>query len=191
MEKTISDQLIENTIKDVLKLIGENPDREGLLETPERVRRSFQKLFEGYLKKAEDVLKTDFKEFGAYDGIVILKDIDFYSTCEHHILPFFGKVHLGYIPDKKVVGVSKIARLIDIHARRLQIQERMTADIAADFNRVVQPTGIGIVIEAQHFCMKARGVERQNSMMVTSTMLGKFREDLNVRQEFLQLIKEN
>ena len=191
MEKSVTEVLIEDKLKNILELIGEDPDREGLVKTPERVRKSFQKLFEGYNKKAEDILKTDFMEFGAYDGIIILKNIDFYSNCEHHMLPFFGKAHLGYIPNKKVVGVSKIARLVDMHARRLQIQERLTADIAADFNNIVQPIGVGIILEAQHFCMKSRGVEKQNSIMTTSTMLGKFREDLNVRQEFLHLIKEN
>ena len=156
MEKSVTEVLIEDKLKNILELIGEDPDREGLVKTPERVRKSFQKLFEGYNKKAEDILKTDFMEFGAYDGIIILKNIDFYSNCEHHMLPFFGKAHLGYIPNKKVVGVSKIARLVDMHARRLQIQERLTADIAADFNNIVQPIGVGIILEAQHFCMELR-----------------------------------
>ena len=187
-EKALNDAKL-NVVKSMINTIGDNIEREGLVDTPKRVIKSWGKLYEGYDMTAEDVLTVEFNEYGLYDGMVILKDLEFYSTCEHHMLPFFGKAHVAYIPDKNVTGVSKLARLVDVHARRLQIQERMTADIANDLQRVVTPLGVGVVVEAQHFCMKARGVEKQNSIMITSSMIGLFREDINVRQEFLQLIK--
>jgi GTP cyclohydrolase I len=151
------------------------------------VVRSWEELYSGYGQTAEKALKTTFLE-GACDEMVLLRNIDFYSTCEHHMLPFFGKVHIGYLPDKKVVGVSKLVRLVNVFARRLQIQERMTSEIADSFMEVVQPRGIMVVVEAQHFCMKARGVRLENSMMVTSALRGVFRDSPQSRPEFLALI---
>jgi GTP cyclohydrolase I len=176
-------------IKKILEYIGENPDREGLKDTPKRVVNSWKEIYGGYTKKAEDILKVGFKEFGNYDELIILKDCEFYSTCEHHMLPFFGKVSIAYLPSRKVVGISKLARLVDMHANRLQIQEKMTADIANDIKRILKPRGVAVIVEAQHFCMKARGVRKRESLMVTSSMLGSFRTNYNLRQEFLQLIK--
>lgn len=180
---------IENYLKRILLFLGEDPLREGLLGTPERIRKSWEKLFGGYKQKAEDILEVQFQECGEYDEMIILKDIDFFSTCEHHFLPIIGKAHIAYIPKKGVVGISKLARLVEIHSRRLQIQEKMTADIANDFMRIVDPMGVGVFIEAQHFCIASRGVEKINSKMVTSSLLGVFREKPEVRSEFLGLCK--
>lgn len=184
------EDVLQEAIRKVFEYGGLDPYNEGLRDTPKRVINAWKKLCEGYSKKAEDILVTDFNEFGDnYNGMVLLKDIEFYSTCEHHLLPFFGKAHFAYIPDKKVVGVSKIARLVDMHARRLQIQERMTTDIVNDFNRIVKPNGCALVLEAQHFCMKSRGVEKQNSIMFTSSMTGLFEKQFENRQEFMNLIR--
>ena len=171
----------------LLSYIGEDPAREGLVDTPARVIRSYEELYGGYSVRAEDVLKATFTECGEYDEMVLLRSVDFFSTCEHHMLPFFGKVSVGYIPGKKVVGISKLARLVEVHARRLQIQERMTADIAADLERVLHPQGVAVIVEAQHFCMTSRGVEKANAKMVTSKLTGVFREDPTARAEFLKL----
>ncbi len=179
--------MIKESIKNILKAIGENPDREGLLDTPARVERSYNKLFGGYKQSASDVLKTSFKE-GSCDEMVILKDIEFYSTCEHHLLPFFGAISIGYLPADKVVGVSKLARLVEVYARRAQIQERLTTQIADSIMQELDAKGAIVICEAQHFCMTARGVEKQKSKMITSALRGKFNEAA-VRQEFLQLIK--
>ncbi len=180
-------------IKKILQYLGENPDREGLLKTPDRVVKSWDTLFGGYLLKPESVLEVTFKECSQYDEMIILRDIEFYSTCEHHMLPFFGKVHVAYLPELgdscKVVGVSKLARLVDIHARRLQIQERMTQDIAMDLEKAINARGVGVIVEAQHFCMTSRGVQKKHSIMSTSAMRGEFRTIPMVRQEFLQLVK--
>lgn len=182
-----SKESIEKKLADILEYIGDDPNREGLLETPSRIRKSWDKLFGGYKQKPEDVLKI-FKE-GACDEMVILKNVEFYSVCEHHFLPFFGQLHVGYLPNEKVIGISKLARLAEIYARRLQIQERMVAQIADDIVKYLDPKGVMVVAEGVHFCMTSRGVEKQNSIMVTSALRGAFREDAKIRDEFLNLVK--
>lgn len=183
-----SAQAAENTVKEMLKYIGEDPEREGLRDTPKRVVRSWDKLYGGYKQTAESILGTSFTEYGNYDEMIVLKDIDFFSTCEHHLLPIIGRAHVAYIPDGKVVGISKLARLVEMHARRLQIQERMTSDIAMDLQRILQPRGVAVLIEAQHYCIKARGIEKVNSLMVTSKLLGVFKESPTAKEEFLSVI---
>lgn len=177
---------IEKHIEAILKAIGEDPNREGLIETPQRVARSYEKLFSGYDKNPADVV-TVFDNEG-YDEMVIARDIEFYSFCEHHMIPFFGRAHIGYIPNGKIIGVSKMPRILEIFARRLQNQERLTAQVADSLMELLKPKGVGVVIEAQHLCMMSRGVEKQNSMMVTSTVRGLFKKNLNTRSEFLRLI---
>lgn len=183
----INEHTIEKNIKEIFKFIGEDPEREGLLGTPDRMIRSWNKLFGGYKKDGKKVLSTTFVE-GTCDEMVILKDIQFYSTCEHHFLPFYGKVSIAYIPNGKVVGISKLARLVEAFSRRLQIQERMTTQIADTINNVLEAKGVMVVVEGQHFCMTSRGVEKQESKMVTNAIRGAF-EDSEVRQEFLMTIK--
>ncbi len=170
----------------ILGIIGDNPRREGLIETPKRVVNSWEQLFAGYGANVADVMKV-FKE-DACDEMVILKDIEFYSTCEHHMIPFFGKISIGYIPDGRVLGISKLARLVEIFARRLQIQEKLVGQIADAMMEHLKPKGVIVVAEAKHLCMVARGVEKQNSVMVTSAIRGEFKEH-DVRAEFLSLIK--
>ena len=177
---------IESNIVRLLEYIGENPNREGLKETPDRVARAYKEWFGGYKKNPDDIMKVFTSEND--DQIVVVKNIDFYSHCEHHMAPFYGQVHIGYLPNGKVLGVSKFARLVEIFARRLQIQERMTDQIARSIDTYLKPQGVGVVIEGIHLCMRSRGVEKQNSIMTTSAMLGAFREREGVRQEFLKLI---
>jgi len=173
--------------KDLLSRIGENPDREGLLDTPDRAAKAMEFLTRGYRQKLEDVIND--AVFTVDDNhMIIVKDIELYSLCEHHMLPFFGKCHIGYIPEGKVLGVSKLARIVDLFARRLQIQERLTNQVASSLMETIAPEGVGVVIEAQHLCMMMRGVEKQNSCMVTSAMLGSFRREQSTRNEFLKLI---
>ena len=179
----------ENCVRGLLEYIGQDPSREGLKDTPKRVIKSYNKLFGGYMITAEQVLGTSFEEFGDYDEMIILKDIDYFSTCEHHILPFSGKAHIAYIPNKKVVGISKLARLVEMHSRRLQIQERMTADIALDIERILEPLGVAVLVEGQHYCIKARGVEKINSIMTTSKLTGVFRK-IEVREDFFSLVRK-
>ncbi len=175
-------------IDKLLKAIGEDPGREGLRKTPERVARSLAYLTRGYDQDPYEVLgDAVFSE--CYDEMVLVKDIDVFSLCEHHLLPFFGRCHVAYIPTRKIAGLSKIARLVDIYARRLQVQERMTREIGRCIEEVLAPEGVGVVIEAHHMCMMMRGVEKQNSIAVTSCMLGSFRNDHKVRMEFLDLIR--
>jgi len=181
-------QAIEDKIKELLSFIGDDPDREGLIKTPYRMRKSWEKIFGGYRQKAQDVLKTTFID-GSCNEMVILKDIEFYSTCEHHFLPFTGKISIGYIPNGKVVGVSKLARLVEIYARRLQIQERMTGQIADDIMKYIEAEGCIVICEAQHLCMTSRGVEKQQSKMITSAVRGVFLSQVQTREEFLSLIK--
>lgn len=176
-----------DTIKDILLSVGEDPTREGLLDTPKRVVKSWNELYKGYNQKAEDIL-TVFSSDG-YDQIVLLKDIEVYSMCEHHMLPFIGKAHVAYIPDKKIVGISKLARLVDIYARRLQIQERIGQQVTDDLMRLLNPRGAACIIEAQHLCMLMRGVNKQNSVMVTSSLKGVFLTDFSAKEELLKLIK--
>jgi GTP cyclohydrolase I len=174
--------------KDLLSKVGEDPGREGLLETPARAAKAMEFLTQGYQQKLEDVVNDAI--FTVDDNhMIIVKDIELYSLCEHHMLPFFGKCHIGYIPEGKVLGVSKLARIVDLFARRLQIQERLTNEVAQSIMNTLAPEGVGVVIEAQHLCMMMRGVEKQNSSMITSAMIGSFRKDVSTRNEFLQLIK--
>ncbi len=174
--------------KELLSKIGEDPSREGLLDTPDRAAKAMAFLTQGYHQKLEEVINNAI--FTVEDNhMVIVKDIELYSLCEHHMLPFFGKCHIGYIPEGKVLGVSKLARIVDLFARRLQIQERLTNQVAGTIMETLVPEGVGVVIEAKHLCMMMRGVEKQNSCMVTSAMLGSFRSDRATRNEFLQLIK--
>jgi len=174
-------------VRRVLEYIGEEPDREGLLETPDRVVRSWEQLYGGYGKDPKAILKV-FEE-DTSDEMVVLKDIEFYSTCEHHMIPFFGKAHIAYIPNGKVVGISKLARLLEVFARRLQIQERLCQQVTKVLMEELGAKGAACVLEAQHLCMLARGVEKQNSVMVTSSTVGAFRDDPATRAEFMNLIK--
>ena len=168
-------------IYDLIKAIGDNPDREGLLDTPKRVVKSWQTIFGGYKLTPEEVLTTQFSE--SYDEMVICKDIEFYSTCEHHLLPFYGKCHIGYLPNGKIVGLSKMPRLVEVFARRLQVQERLTEQIANSMMEILEPRGVGVFMEAKHHCVVCRGVQKQNSVMITSALKGLFSE-FNVKSEF-------
>jgi GTP cyclohydrolase IA len=179
---------LERAILDLLKEIGEDPSREGLERTPSRVAKALQYLTSGYGQNVHEVLNEAlFTE--EYDQMVVVKDIDFYSLCEHHLLPFFGKAHIAYMPGHKIVGLSKIPRLVEMFSRRLQVQERLTTQIAHTLNEVLEPRGVAVVVEALHMCMLMRGVEKQNSKAVTSAMLGAFRERPETRAEFMELIK--
>lgn len=176
-------------IRELIKAMGDDPNREGLKGTPERVVRSWDELYSGYYEDPAEILSTTFID-GSCDEMVILKDIEFYSTCEHHLLPFFGKVSIGYVPDQKVVGISKLARLVEVFSRRLQIQERMTTQIADAIMEHVEAKGAMVIVEAQHFCMTSRGVKKEQSLMVTSAIRGVFTEKkTEARSEFLKLIK--
>jgi GTP cyclohydrolase I len=178
---------VEDLVRQLLAEIGENPDREGLLRTPHRVAKAFEFLTSGYRMRLEDVINGAVFESAA-NNMIIVRDIEVYSLCEHHMLPFFGRCHVGYIASKQVLGVSKIARIVDLHARRLQIQERLTADIAREIMTVTKAEGIGVVMECRHLCMMMRGVEKQNSVLTTSSVLGSFHRDNATRTEFLNLI---
>jgi GTP cyclohydrolase I len=175
-------------IRNILSEIGEDPERDGLVKTPERVDRALRYLTSGYQKSAEELLNGALFDV-AYDEMVIVKDIEVFSLCEHHLLPFFGKCHVAYIPNGKIIGLSKIPRLVDMFARRLQVQERLTTQVAETIREKIRPKGVAVVIEAQHLCMIMRGVEKQNSVAVTSSMLGSFKSDQNTRNEFLNLVK--
>ena len=178
---------MEESVRKILKSIGEDPDREGLLDTPKRVRKSLEHLMQGYKQNPLEIIKTAiFHE--ECNHMIIVRDIEVYSMCEHHMLPFFGKCHIGYIAQDRIYGVSKLARLVDCFARRLQVQERLTQQIAASLMEPIQAEGVGVVIEAQHLCMMMRGVSKQNSKMMTSAMLGSFRREIATRSEFLRLI---
>lgn len=179
---------MEGLIREQLLLLGEDPSREGLLATPERVRTSLEFLTRGYRMTAGEVFgDAIFEE--SYRDMVVVKDIEMYSLCEHHLLPFFGRVHIGYIPNGKIVGLSKLPRLVDMYSRRLQVQERMTRQIAECLQRYLAPIGVAVVVDAAHLCMMMRGVEKQNSRATTSCMLGSFQTDSKTRAEFMQLIK--
>jgi GTP cyclohydrolase I len=186
MSRTVG---IRDHIRGVLAGLGEDPEREGLEKTPERVEKALKFLTQGYTQDPETILnKALFRV--PYDEMVIIKDIDVFSLCEHHLLPFFGKAHVAYIPNGKVVGLSKVPRLVDMFARRLQVQERLTVQIAEAIEAKIHPRGVGVVIEAMHFCMMMRGVEKQNSVAVTSCMRGLFRDQMQTREEFLALVKK-
>ena len=180
---------IEKLVKEILIEIGEDPNREGLLDTPKRVAKSYEFLFQGYNQNIDEVINNA-RFTIEHDDMILVKDIELYSMCEHHMLPFFGKCHIGYIPNGgKVLGVSKLARIVDMYSRRLQIQENLTKEIAQTIMDEIDALGVGVVIEAKHLCMMMRGVEKQNSNMTTSSMLGSFRTNQITRNEFLSLIK--
>ena len=184
---TLTSATFENLVREILVRLGEDPAREGLLRTPERVHHAFQFLTKGYQQDPDTMLKNALFTV-SYDEMVIVKDVEVFSLCEHHMLPFFGKVHVAYIPNGKVIGLSKIPRLIEIFSRRLQIQERLTTQIAETIQKAIQPQGVGVVIEARHLCMMMRGVAKQHSSAVISSMLGCFRDEQETRSEFLSLI---
>ena len=181
---------MQDIIGQLLAELGENPSREGLRDTPKRVEKALRFLTSGYTADVDAVLNNALFTVD-YNEMVIVKDIDYYSLCEHHLLPFFGKVHIAYIPNGKVIGLSKIPRLVDVFARRLQIQERMTNQIAETIREKIQPLGVAVVCEGTHLCMAMRGVEKQNSFAITSAMLGAFQSDARTRMEFLELIKRS
>jgi GTP cyclohydrolase I len=178
---------IEELTRGLLEEIGEDVERDGLVKTPERVAKAWGDLTSGYQMDAAEVLNGALFDV-AYDEMVIVKDIEVFSLCEHHLLPFFGKAHVAYIPRNKVIGLSKMARLVDMFARRLQVQERLTREVADAIQEAIQPAGVGVVVEARHLCMMMRGVEKQHSSAITSTMLGEFRENPTTREEFLSLV---
>jgi GTP cyclohydrolase I len=186
---TLTSASFEELVRETLVRLGEDPEREGLIRTPERVHKALEFLTRGYNEDPEAMLKKALFTV-TYDEMVIVKDVEVFSLCEHHMLPFFGKVHVAYIPNGKVIGLSKIPRLIEIFSRRLQIQERLTTQIAETIQKVIQPQGVSVVIEARHLCMMMRGVEKQHSQAVTSSMLGCFREEQETRTEFLSLIRQ-
>ena len=179
---------IEPRVAEILRALGEAPSREGLLDTPKRFTKSMQFLTSGYETSVEKVVGTALFEAESSE-MVIVKDIELYSLCEHHMLPFFGKAHIAYIPDKKIIGLSKIPRIVDVFSRRLQVQERLTAQVADALMEALKPLGVAVVIEAAHFCMMMRGVEKQNSKTITSAMRGEFFTDSTTRKEFLTLLK--
>ncbi|HCS29568.1 MAG TPA: GTP cyclohydrolase I FolE [Spongiibacteraceae bacterium] len=178
---------MEKAFTDIIKAVGENPEREGLLDTPKRAAKAFQFLTEGYRRSVDDIVNNALFESDCNE-MVIVSDIEMYSLCEHHLLPFIGKCHVAYIPSGKVLGLSKVARIVDLFARRLQIQEQLTTQIAKTVQEVTSAAGVGVIIEAKHMCMMMRGVEKQNSVMRTSAMLGEFQNNQATRQEFLSLI---
>jgi len=186
---TVTSASFEELMREILVRLGEDPTREGLERTPARVHKAFEFLTRGYKEDPETLLKEALFTVN-YDEMVIVKDVEMFSLCEHHMLPFFGKVHVAYIPNGKVIGLSKIPRLIEIFSRRLQIQERLTTQIAETIQKTIQPQGVGVVIEARHLCMMMRGVEKQHSAAVTSSMLGCFRNEHETRNEFLSLIRQ-
>jgi len=178
----------EEAIRTLLLWAGDDPTREGLLDTPARVVRAYEDWFSGYKEDPLQYLKRTFEEVEGYDEMIVLRDIEFESHCEHHMAPIIGHAHVGYLPDNKVVGISKLARVVEAYARRLQVQEKMTAQVANCIQDILQPKGVGVVIEASHQCMTTRGIHKTNVSMVTSTMLGDFRRDEKTRAEFLQMI---
>ena len=178
----------KQAVKTMLAWAGDNPDREGLLETPERVVSAYEEFFAGYDMDPEEILNKTFEEVAGYDEMIIIKDIRLESHCEHHMVPILGKAHLAYIPNNRVVGISKLARVVDVYGKRLQTQETMTAQIAESINKVLQPKGVGVVIDAGHQCMTTRGIHKTNATTITSQMLGVFRSDYRTRSEFMNLI---
>jgi len=185
---TLTSASYEELMREILVRLGEDPDREGLASTPQRVQKAMKFLTKGYQEDPEALLKGALFTV-SYDEMVIVKDIEMFSLCEHHMLPFFGKVHVAYIPNGRVIGLSKIPRLVELFSRRLQIQERLTTQIAETIQKVIEPQGVGVVIEARHLCMQMRGVEKQHGQAMTSAMLGAFRENKQTRDEFLSLVR--
>ena len=185
---TVSREAAEEAVRTLLRWSGEDPAREGLLDTPKRVAKAYQDWFSGYKLDPDEYLARTFKEVCGYDEMIVLRDIEFESHCEHHMAPIIGKAHIGYLPNGKVVGISKLARVVDAYARRFQVQEKMTAQIAHTIGEGLDPKGVAVVIEAAHECMTTRGIHKRGVSMVTSAMLGTFREDARTRAEFLQFI---
>ncbi len=184
-----SQQEVEAAVRTLIRWAGDDPTREGLLQTPGRVARSYREFFAGYAADPDEILKRTFTEIDGYDEMVTLRDIPLASHCEHHMVPFVGRAHVGYIPNRRVVGISKIARVVDAFARRLQIQEKLTVQIASAISRVLKPLGVAVVIEAEHMCMTCRGVNKPGVATVTSHMLGAFRQNEATRREFLAMIR--
>ena len=178
----------EEAVRTLLRWAGDNPQREGLVDTPARVVRAYEEFFAGYNVEPRDILARTFSEVDGYDEMIVLKDIRFESYCEHHMVPIIGRAHVAYLPEHRVVGISKLARLVDAFAKRLQIQEKMTVQIADTLNEVLQPKGVGVILEASHQCMSTRGVHKAGVEMVTSRMLGTFRSDASTRREFLSIV---
>ncbi|WP_024353555.1 GTP cyclohydrolase I FolE [Brevundimonas naejangsanensis] len=185
----VSQEEAEAAVRTLIRWAGDNPAREGLIETPKRVAKSYRELFQGYEVEPRDYLEKTFEEVGGYDELIVLKDIRFVSFCEHHMLPVVGKAHVGYLPTDRVVGISKLARVVRGYARRLQIQEKMTSEIAQAIQDVLRPVGVGVVIEAEHSCMTMRGVNVPGASLSTSCLLGAVREDPRTREEFLRLVR--
>jgi len=181
---------LEDSVRTILSEIGEDPNRQGLQDTPSRVAKMYKFVTNGYGQDAKDILNNACFDVD-YDEMVVVANIEYYSLCEHHMLPFFGVVHVGYLPDKKVVGLSKIPRIVEMFARRLQVQENMTKEIGETIQDLINPRGVGVVVEGQHMCMMMRGVQKDRAKMITSTMLGEFRENQKTRDEFLQLIRSS
>ena len=180
----------EAAVRTLLRYMGEDPEREGLERTPHRVASALQFLTRGYTKDPKEEINGALFSEAEYQEMILCKDLDFYSLCEHHMLPFFGKAHVAYLPSKRIVGLSKLARMVEIYARRLQVQERLTRQIAQTIMEEIEPLGVAVVLEAEHMCMRMRGVEKQNSVVMTSTMLGVFRKNHETRQEFMNLIRK-
>ena len=185
----VSDKEAEEAFKTILTWMGEDPSREGLLETPKRVVKAYEEFFSGYNMDPDEILNKTFEEVAGYDEMIIIKDIRLESHCEHHMVPILGKAHLAYIPNNRVVGISKLARIVDVYGKRLQTQETMTAQIANSIQRVLDPKGVAVVIDAGHQCMTTRGIHKTNATTITSQMLGIFRSDYRTRSEFMNLIK--
>lgn len=187
---TLSEATTQELYREILTRIGEDPNRDGLIRTPERMEKAMAFLTRGYKQNVTDVLHGALFDVD-YDEMVIVKDVEFFSMCEHHLLPFFGKAHVAYVPDGKVIGLSKIPRLVDVFSRRLQVQERLTRQIGEAITEAIHPQGVAVILEAQHLCMMMRGVEKQHSFTVTSAMLGVFKTQLQTRNEFLSLVRRN
>ena len=179
----------EAAVRTLIAYAGDDPDREGVAGTPDRVVRSYDEFFSGYYQDPVGILERTFEEIEGYDEIVLLRNIDFVSHCEHHMVPFIGQAHIAYLPNRRVVGISKLARVFDVFAKRMQIQEKLTMQVANTIDKVLQPRGVAVVVEAQHQCMTTRGVEKSGVSMVTSAMLGQFREDASTRREVLAMIR--
>ena len=195
LKKIKSTKISENqaleAVKTLIRWTGDNPEREGLKETPKRVIRSYKDFFSGYNSDPREILSKKFKEVDGYDEIIILKNIRLESHCEHHMVPFIGTAHVGYLPKNKVVGLSKLARVVELFSKRLQIQEKLTAQIANAIDEILQPKGVGVIIEASHLCIATRGIHKPDSRMITSRMLGLFRDNSDTRREFLNIIGYN
>ena len=189
--KTVSDAQAEDAFRTIIRWIGEDPDRDGLIETPDRLVRAYREYFAGYEEDPHEILSKTFSEVDGYDEMIVLRGVTFESHCEHHIAPIIGRVWVGYIPDKRVVGISKLARVVEIFSKRLQIQERLTAQIANAVDEVLKPAGVAVVVKAAHHCMIDRGVRKRGADLVTSRMLGVFRDQAQTRAEFLSLVNSD